>query len=113
MKQKVLTAAIVGLEIVAVLYLSVVAFALSGWMVSDHEAFMMSDADWLAVGWARFGCWCLVAAVYAVVVALVHRRLGLALGFRVVRWLPLFWLLLIVVASGLGASKFVVEKPYM
>lgn len=113
MKQTVLVAAFVALEVLAVLYLSLLAFVLSGWMVSDHVAFEMSESDWLVVGWVRFAEWCVVAAVFAVVLAWVHRRLGVAAGSKVVRWLPFVWFLLIVIASGIGAAKFVVERPYM
>lgn len=113
MNQTFLVAAFLVLEVWAVLYLSLLAFVLSGWMVSDHVALEMSDADWLLAGSVRFGEWCLVAAVFSVVLAWLHRRLGVAAGSRIFRWLPFVWFMLIVIASGVGASKFFVERPYM
>lgn len=113
MKKILLVAAFVALEVLAALYLSILAFDLSGWLVSDHVALEMSDADWLLAGCVRFAEWCLVAAVFSVVLAWMHRRLGVAAGSRIFRWLPFAWFMLIRIASGFGASKLVVERPYM
>jgi hypothetical protein len=113
MKTNVAVACVVGLELVATAYLSLLAFLLSGWMVDDSVAFRMTDADWLVAGCLRFIVGLLAAAAFACVTAFVHRRLGWGAARGVLPRVPLLLAGCIALASGLGATLFVIDRPFM
>lgn len=104
---------VVGLEILAALYLSWVAFLMAYWFIDDGIAFTMTDADWRRVGVDRFLRGCLASGVFGAVVWLVNRVLGIGRQPGFLKCLP--WLLtsFFVVASGVGALLFVGERPYI
>lgn len=104
---------VAGVEILAALYLSWIAFLMATWFVDDGIAFTMTDVDWRRAGVHRFLLGCLAGAVFGAVVWLVNRVLGFGRQPGFPKCLP--WLLagFLVLASGVGALLFVSERPYI
>jgi hypothetical protein len=105
-------AVVAGLEILAALYLSWIAFLMAIWFVDDGIAFTMTDADWRRVGVDRFLRGCLAGAVFGALVWFVNRLLGFGRQPGFARCLPWVLTSFFVVASGVGALCFVYERPY-
>lgn len=106
-------AVVAGLEILAALYLSWIAFLFAFWFVDDGIAFRMTDADWPRVGVERFLQGAAAGVVFGAMVWLVNRLLGFRRQPGFPKCLPWVLASFFVVASGLGALWFVVERPYI
>ena len=104
---------IVLVEAIVAAWLTLVAFVMSAWMVNDSDAFRMKDTDWVLAGCLRFLFWSSLAAAFGSVVAVTNRRLGFGQRSGWISRLPILLSGLVVVASGVGATIFVIEKPYM
>lgn len=105
-------AVVVGAELFAAAYVSLIAYLMSVWHVDDGEAFRMTDADWLLAGICRFLGWSLVAAGFACVVRFANRRCGLVHGPGFLSLAPVLMACLIALASGFGATMFVIDRPF-
>ncbi|MEM7518661.1 MAG: hypothetical protein AAF368_17280 [Planctomycetota bacterium] len=102
-------------ETAVAVYLALVAWLFSAWMVDDSVAFQMTEADWWLVGARRLGLAWAFAAGYAGILHLVNQR-WVAPHFHSSRFIALAPALLggvVAVAAAAGAVTFVVEKPYM
>ena len=104
---------VAGVEILAALYLAWVAFLMANWFVDDGIAFTMTDADWRRVGVDRFLRGCLAGAVFGALVWFANRLLGFGRQPGFPKCLPWVLASFFVVASGLGALWFVIERPYI
>lgn len=105
-------AVVAGLEILAALYLSWIAFLMAIWFVDDGIAFSMTDADWRRVGVERFLQGAAAGVVFGALVWLANRLLGFGRQPGFLKCLPWVLTSVFVVASGLGALWFVTERPY-
>lgn len=118
MNRSLVAALVLITEVLVAGYLALMAGLMSAWMMDDDQAFRMSEADWLVEGVRRFGIVLPVAVVFVVVAGFAHRRWVLV-AVAPVR--PPFWLRTVpallggcvVLASAVGATWFVISKPFI
>jgi hypothetical protein len=103
-------------EIVLAMYLALVEFLLSSWMVDDSQAFRMAPSDWYVEAMWRFGAVLLVGAAFGGLAYVVNRRWVTPLlpewpllGTRTAVWLASG----IVLSGAAGAVEFAITKPFM
>jgi len=114
--KRVLVFLIVSTDVVGAVYVSVLTYLMTIWMLDDGIAEKMADFDWYFVGIQRLGLGC----VFALVVALLYYVLYYFVSrtylskFKKPLLYSLFLSFIFIFTTSLvGSINFVIDKPYM
>ena len=99
-------------ELIACIYVSLIAYLLSAWMIDDDLAFRLTGSGWVWIAVQRVLFWALVGLGYAGGIILANRRM-LPRASRASYWLGVSAAAVILVGSVAGAIRFVVVKPFL
>ncbi len=98
------------------LYVALFCWLMTAWMADDSWAFRATPLDWWREAGVRFAQFSVVGVVAGFGLVGVNKllsRIGLTFP-RLSPWKIGFGALaIIVVVSGAGAARFILEKPYM
>jgi uncharacterized membrane protein len=103
-------------EVAVAIYLTVVAWLMSGWFVDDSWAARASNADWIKTAVVRFLA-CFIVGVIAGLGAWGLNRWLAAKGARIPKMVPAvsggILGTSIVVASAIGSIQFLIDRPWL
>ena len=107
---------LVTLEGAAAIYVALVGWLFSGWMVDDSLAFRMDPSDWYVAAFQRAVIACGCGIAFGAVVYPVNRRWvapAIPSRPRIAFGLSALFATLIAMAGIAGSVEFAIRKPFM
>ncbi len=114
--RRLLALLVLAFEVVAAVYLALLAWLFTAWMVDDSAAVRWVQSDWYLEGGKRLLVVLIVSAVFGGICYLVNRRWAMMAVTRVrnsAGWFSLALSGAIAISGLAGSVHFVIEKPYM
>jgi hypothetical protein len=103
-------------EVAVALYLTVIAWLMSGWFAGDNWAARATDGDWIKTALIRFGVFLVVGAIAGFGTWRLNRWLS-SKGASIPNVVPALsgGILAgsIVIASAVGSIQFLVNRPWL
>lgn len=112
----IVAALVLAGELALAMYLSLVAWLMSAWMADDSWAARASDVDWTYAAAVRFAEFAFVGVVAGCAIWLLNRWLNTKAVLFPGEVPPAAGIiagLAITISSGVGATQFLMEKPWM
>lgn len=104
------------LELLALIYLTFIAYWLSYWLIDDSVAFSMNQTEWVKIAIYRMFIFSIIAIIFSVICYFISKYLlnknEIIKSKRIAIINSIIVFLSILVSSMIGGIKFITEKPW-